>query len=399
MTLTLTTRNSELGRLAEILTEQNGRRVDIVAPASKLRSEGGIIHVSGTDVQLTADGVTTLDGRYEPTSIFDEGISAKLGIPLAYVRRMRTDRPDLYDANVNGWLRGTPIGLRTGTPDGPVPLYSDHDPIRDPRSFMLRCFKGDDDLGVARAFLSDSYKVIDNLDALTAALQGVRESGVDIEIDGCDLTDRRMYVRVKAPAVQALAPELLGSYRSPFSGASGADNPTVFAGFVISNSETGNGSFSITPRLIVQVCNNGMTLTKDAVRAVHLGGKMDDGIIQWSEETQRKQLELITAKARDAVATFLDVEYMQRVIRQLNELAGVPINDSAKVIEQVGKKLFTEAQTAGILDHFIKGGAVTAGGVLHAVTSFAQTIDDADTASDLEDSAIKAMELAAQLTS
>lgn len=390
MTLTLTTRNSELGRLAEILTEQNGRRVDIVAPASKLRSEGGIIHVSGTDVQLTADGVTTLDGRYEPTSIFDEGISAKLGIPLAYVRRMRTDRPDLYDANVNGWLQGDP---------GYGDVLSSATVGPDPRSFLLRCFKGDDDLGVARAFLSDSYKVIDNLDALTAALQGVRESGVDIEIDGCDLTDRRMYVRVKAPAVQALAPELLGSYRSPFSGATGADNPTVFAGFVISNSETGNGSFSITPRLIVQVCNNGMTLTKDAVRAVHLGGKMDDGIIQWSEETQRKQLELITAKARDAVATFLDVEYMQRVIRQLNELAGVPINDSAKVIEQVGKKLFTEAQTAGILDHFIKGGAVTAGGVLHAVTSFAQTIDDADTASDLEDSAIKAMELAAQLTS
>lgn len=390
MTLTLTTRNSELGRLAEILTEQNGRRVDIVAPASKLRSEGGIIHVSGTEVQLTADGVTTLDGRYEPTSIFDEGISAKLGIPLAYVRRMRTDRPDLYDANVNGWLQGDP---------GYGDVLSSATVGPDPRSFLLRCFKGDDDLGVARAFLSDSYKVIDNLDALTAALQGVRESGVDIEIDGCDLTDRRMYVRVKAPAVQALAPELLGSYRSPFSGATGADNPTVFAGFVISNSETGNGSFSITPRLIVQVCNNGMTLTKDAVRAVHLGGKMDDGIIQWSEETQRKQLELITAKARDAVATFLDVEYMQRVIRQLNELAGVPINDSAKVIEQVGKKLFTEAQTAGILDHFIKGGAVTAGGVLHAVTSFAQTIDDADTASDLEDSAIKAMELAAQLTS
>jgi hypothetical protein len=45
----------------------------------------------------------------------------------------------------------------------------------------------------------------------------------------------------------------------------------VFAGFVISNSETGCGAFTLTPRLIVQVCRNGMTIIKDAIRAVHLG--------------------------------------------------------------------------------------------------------------------------------
>ncbi|MEU7912281.1 hypothetical protein [Microbispora bryophytorum] len=32
----------------------------------------------------------------------------------------------------------------------------------------------------------------------------------------------------------------------------------MFAGFVISNSETGCGAFTITPRLLVQVCRNGM---------------------------------------------------------------------------------------------------------------------------------------------
>jgi len=383
MTTTLTTRNATLADLALMLTEQNSRKVDIVAPASKIRSERGVIIVEGTDAEITADGVTTLDGRYVPTSIFDEGIADKLGMPLAYVRKLRATRPDLYDANVNGWLHGAPQFI-TGT-----------EIDADTRSFMLRCFKSDDGDGIGRAFLSDSYKVIDHLDALTAALDGVKQTGTEIEIDGCDLTDRRMYLRIKAPAVQALAPTLLAGYRSPFSGKSGADNPTVFAGFVISNSETGGGAFTITPRLIVEVCSNGMKLTKDAVRAVHLGERQDEGVIRWSEETQRKTLELITLKARDAVTTFLDVAYMERVIRDMEAAAGHPISDAAKVIESVGKKLFTQEQTAGILDHFIKGGQLTAGGVMHAVTSYAQTVDDADVADELEANGIRAMELAA----
>lgn len=52
---------------------------------------------------------------------------------------------------------------------------------------------------MARAFLSDRYSVIDNLDVLTATLDGVRQAGVDVSIDRCDLTDRRMYVRIIAP--------------------------------------------------------------------------------------------------------------------------------------------------------------------------------------------------------
>ena len=381
-----TTRNATLADLASLLTEQQARKIDVVAPASKLRSEHGQLVIEGAAPIIEDDGVTDPNGRYAPTRVADEGIADKLGIPLPYVRKMREQRPDLFDANVNGWLHG---GLPTSEPLSTV--------TSDPRSFLVRCFRGDDGQpGIARAFLSDSYKVIDNLDALTAALDGIRQSGAAIEIDGCDLTDRRMYVRVRAPEVQALAPSLLARYRSPFSGASGADNPTVFAGLVLSNSETGGGAFTIVPRLTVQVCSNGMTINRDAVRAIHLGEKLDEGVIRWSEDTQRKNLELITAKARDAVSTFLDVEYMERVIRRLEETAGTPVSDAPAVVEAVAKKLsFSKEQTAGVLDHFIKGADLTAGGVMHAVTSFAQTISDADVAADFEASGVRAMELAA----
>ncbi len=97
---------------------------------------------------------------------------------------------------------------------------------------------------------------------LLAALDGVRAAGVPVTVDGCDLTDRRMYVRVACEQVRVLAPALLAGYRSPFTGATGAENPVVYAGFVLSNSETGCGAFTLTPRLVVQVCRNGLTIAR-----------------------------------------------------------------------------------------------------------------------------------------
>ena len=96
----------------------------------------------------------------------------------------------------------------------------------------------------------------------------------------------------------------------------GADNPVVFAGFVITNSETGCGAFTLTPRLVVQVCRNGMTITRDAIRAVHLGERLDEGVVTWSGNTQDKTLALITAKTTDAVAAFLDSGYVEPAVRR-----------------------------------------------------------------------------------
>jgi len=338
MTLLTEARNADLSDLRDVLLEQHARKLDVVAPAQKLRFRDGKLVLSGMDPIFDAEGVTDVNGTYRPTAVFDEGVATKLGIPLAYVRFMRNERPDLYDQNANGLLRG--LNRFNKLTQQQEQLIAP-----DKRNFLVRAFRGDDGgPGIARALVSDRFAIMDNLDALTAALDGIRQAGVRVEIDGCDLTDRRMYVRVKAPGVQALAPSLLAGYRSPFSGATGADNPTVFAGFVLSNSETGDGSFSVTPRLIVQVCDNGMTITKDAMKAVHLGGKMDEGMIRWSKDTIDKQLGVVTARARDAVATFLDKDYMVQVIRDMETKAGKPIED-VEDVKVIAKKLSFDQET------------------------------------------------------
>lgn len=409
MTVKTTARNATLADLATLLQEQHAAKVDVVAPAHTLWARDGLLHVTGAEAEITEDGVTATDGVYRPTAVFDEGVAEKLGIPVGYLRKLRETRPDLYDTNVNGWLHGH-TDPRSETPG------SDLDAPADPRSFLVRAFRGGDgDIGVARAFLSDSYKVIDNLDVLMASLDGVKQAGADVLIDGCDLTDRRMYVRVVAPAVRALAPVLLKDYRSPFrdpqmdarrqhgggavalaeQGFAPGGEPIVFAGFVISNSETGGGAFTVTPRLVVQACSNGLTVTQDALRAVHLGGKLDEGVVRWSDDTQRKSLSLITAKTRDAVATFLDTAYMEKVIARIEEQSETRVTDAVGTIKQVGKKLAFDQQTQdGILDHFLRGGDATAGGLLGAVTSYAQTVPDADKASEVESRGLEVLSFA-----
>ena len=402
------TRKATLADMVTILRSQRARRLDVVAPASAIHAHDGNLVIDHTVSQLGADGVTSAAGTYRPTAVADEGIADKLGISLAYLRRLRASRSDLWDANVNGWLHGDELA---GYP-------------ADDRKFLVRLFQpdseGGDGLGVARAVLSDSYKVIDNLDALMATLDGIRQAGTEVVFDGLDLTERRLYARVVAPGVGAIAPALLSGYRSPFGGrtyvpgsswspeqaraAAARDSrahqpgsePVLFAGFVISNSEVGDGAWSITPRIVAEICGNGLQIAADVTRAIHLGSRQDQGIVRYSADTMDKELALITARARDAVATFLSTGYLLAKITQIERTAGMPVIHPDQTVRQVAKAAkFSDEMSDAILAHFIRGRQLTAGGVMQAVTSVAQTLDDADAAHDLEAQAIRVLDLAA----
>lgn len=394
--LTDSLRQSDLAALTTVLQEQKARAFDIVADAKAIKVDvggtGAAIQLHGIEEPLlTEDGVTDVNGFYLPTRVANEGIAAKLDIPIGYLNRMFNRAPKLYQKNVEGWLE------------------------QDDRKFLLRLFRGlDSQEGVLRAFLSDQYRVIDNFDVLLAVLDGMSKAGIENPIIDADLTDRRMIVRVTVPEIAVYADKLLEGYRSPFDGTdvgrgwtperlrevaeregAGASEKLVFAGFVFSNSEVGAGAFSLTPRIVVQVCNNGLQLTAETIRKTHLGGKLEEGLVQWSEETLRSNLALVTNQTRDAVSTFLDVDFVTKQVQQLEEKAGEKVHQPQAVITNVSKALgFTENQANDILRHFIQGGQLTTGGVMQAVTSAVQEIRDGDVAHDMEAVAVRALDLA-----
>jgi hypothetical protein len=239
---------------------------------------------------------------------------------------------------------------------------------------------------------------MDNLDALTAALEGVREAGADVEIRSCDLSERRMTVKLVAPSIQVLAPLLLEGYRNPWSRVPNSELPVIFAGLVLGNSETGNGAFTLKPRAEVQICGNGMVMdAAQSIRSVHLGGKLEEGQIDWSADTQRKQAAVISARTRDAVATFLSEEWLTTQIRALEEKVK-PVTDAQRVVTVVCRQLqFTEEHTKGILDHFIRGSQLSTAGLMGAVTSYSQDVTDPDEANMIEAQGLRAMALAAAI--
>lgn len=364
-------RNATLSQLHATLVEWHGARRDVIAPASLLKMDGTKLVMDGEPV-LTTEGVETDPVAHTTWDSFDDGVSGKLGIPRAYLRRMKADKPGLYAENINQWLS------------------------TDERKFLIRSLTQDPtgvvDGPVARALLTDSYKIIDNLDVLLAALNGIKQAGLTPRITG-DLSQNRMVVRVVAEEISALAPTLLKGYRSPFTGQTGDDNPVVFGGFMLTNSEVGQGAFTLTPRLVVRVCDNGMTISKDAARSVHLGAKMEEGIVRWSSETQERNLALVTSQTKDAVSTFLDKGYMIRVIERLEAEAGKEVTDPQKTVETLGKKLaYTESMQQDILNYFIDGGQRTAGGIMQAITAASQQ-HGTDDAFLMESTAVQAMAL------
>lgn len=385
-----TLRNASLSDLNELLTTQQALKHDVVLSARSIVARDGHLCIPGGQAVITDDGVTTVGADYLPTAVCDEHVAERLGIPIRYVRRMRVEATELWDQNVNHWL------------------------AVDGRRMLLRTFASTDPTqpGIARALLSEKFRVIDNLDVLLAALDGVRATGEAVTIDSVDISERKMSVKFSAPGIAELAPELLAGYRSPFAhgarragtspdpgtvtDAGGNQLPIVHAGFVLSNSETGGGAFSLTPRLVVQVCTNGLTMKRDAVRSVHVGGKLDEGIVRYSDETQQRSVELVKSVTADAVRTFLDVAYMRRVLAEMNEHAGAAVAQPDATITVVANKLkFSDAEREGLLSHFILGGQLTAGGVMQAVTSLAQTVADPDRADEIEGFAFDALQFAA----
>lgn len=433
--ITTEARNAGLEDILRILQEQRARRLDVVVRHPMIDAYGGRILVkAGESTQwMTEEGITSAAGVYRVTGVGDEGLAQLLDVDggfLKKTRRMDPARTDVWDFLVNAMLHGG-----TETIDGEDRNYPPYD-----GAMLLRLLKGDESTeGVLRAVLSPRYKIIDNLDVLLAVMDGLRKAGVEAIPDVSSLTDSRMHVRFSVPGIAAYAPQLLEGYRSPFEGPGGVkragngrpgmrlevghfgvgaealarglraargegkdyppgQEPIVFAGLKVTNSDVGQGARTIAPEIVVQICGNRLTLTASADRAVHLGRQQDEGVVEWSADTMEKELQLITAQAQDAVTTFLTPEWFFGQVEEIEAMAGKPVDKPEEVIKDVSRTAgFTKGEEADILQFFFRGGAYTAGGVANAVTAVSQTLDNADRAADLDAKAMSVMAHAARL--
>src|SRR5262249_34629197 len=184
---------------------------------------------------------------------------AKLQIPAKYYDRMLNEDPNLLAINTNAWFR------------------------KQPERRMVRTLGGD-----ARAFLSNRYQRIEHEQLAEPALEELAKLP-GVQIPSCEVTDRRLYIHFVVPTIQ-------GEVKK---------GDVVQAGGIIKNSEVGCGALSVAGLIWRLWCLNGAT-TGEAFRRNHVGRHVDEGEMEWAEDTQRADDKAILLKVRDMVRAVVD---------------------------------------------------------------------------------------------
>jgi hypothetical protein len=281
-------------------------------------------------------------------------IRDRLQIPAKYYDRCRTDAPALLATQVNHWFD------------------------REPQTRMVRTLDGE-----ARAFLSDRYRPLDNMELLESVLPKVTDIGA--EIVSCDVTDTKLYVKAIAPSIEGEVPNKVGD--------------VVQAGLIIENSEIGMGALSVYPMVYRLACLNGMKVPDYGQRRNHIGKHTGDGADSAREFYRDSTLEAddraFFMKVRDTVDHVLTADVFGNIVAKMGEATEKRITgDPVKAVEVTAKAFaLNDTEKSGVLRHLIEGGDLSAYGLSNAITRQSQESETYDRASELEAIGYKAIEI------
>ena len=341
-----------LQELAAELERQQLAKKDLIVSTGVLsmdsRDDGGIaLNVMGGQVIQ----------HYDVGEIAHRQIGQFLKIPATYYDRMRREYPQLLTLNANGWFAKMPQAKR-----------------------MLRTLDG-----TARALLSDRYRRIDNFEVASAVLPIIsRMEGAGVE--SCELTDSRMYLKVVNPRVTAEIKK----------------GDIVQAGVLISNSEVGMGSVTVSPLIYRLVCSNGMIAEDGKLRKYHVGraNESREDFSIYRNETIEADDKAFLMKLEDSVKAAVDQARFAAIVDKLRESTEATFQPQQvqQVVELASKEYgFTDSESNGILGHLAAGGDLSLYGLANAVTRQAQDVASYDRSTELEATGYRIITMAPSL--
>ena len=302
--------------------------------------------------------------RFEVSENCHKQIAARLKIPQTYYKRLLRDHRDLLLENVNALFK------------------------REPELRMVRTLDGR-----ARAFLSNSYKRIDNAQILTNALPVVKND-FPTQLLSSYVDEDRMRLKVL----------FTGDSHAVEVGRTRDGSPDILrTGFEIGNSETGKGSQYVRGFLYRDYCTNGCVWGMQetlAYKQIHLGSRLGltpDLVL--SDETHRREDALIVSATRDVLAKLASPEFTQQVGERIRTLRNTEsVKDPHAAVEAVTKELrMNETEAKNVLESFIRDQDYTQWGMVNAVTQQANPRPDSDLdynrASKIEEMGAKIIDL------
>lgn len=397
--ITTKARHSDVQEFARILKEQQHAKHDMVVPSHSVRMSG--------------DGTFRVNDAPLPTEM-EELLKSKGVDPSGEEDVARTDLPYKATNHAHGQLVSRlPIPafkrpydfLREDEPgklSELINMYLD----KIDKNLLVRTFRPEDEgsgeRGLIRSFLSDRYNMMENFDIFFRALKTIKELGQDGGFRPdvrCNLSDRNMYVEFGIPDLGVHASDFVQDYANPhpnvddgtreFGTGPHSRSDRVYPGFLIRNSEVGAGAFEVVPRLIIEICVNGIVRKKDALRKRHIGSQMESGFIQFSEDVRQKSLELADLQVKEAVEQFCSEEYIFQAIEDVmgdgaDETLEHPREALSNACDEVG---LTEEEEEEVLGFFHRGRSEKAAAIPNAMTAYAQHVDDPDRQFEIESEA------------
>ena len=325
----------ELGR--ELQRQRNNSQ-DFIADTRSLEME---TTAYGATLHMTIDGKTY---GFSVNEVAHQQIANRLNIPYRYYQKMRTEAPELLNANVNTWLS------------------------QNPERRMIRVIDGK-----VRAFLSDRYRRLDNLELCAAVLPVIQEmKGANIE--SCEVTSTRMYLKVVNKKLKAEV----------------TVGDVVQAGFVISNSEVGLGSLRVEPLIFRLACKNGMICKDYAQKKYHVGRQVnvseDSAYELYSDKTLAQDDKAFFMKVKDVVRTAVDETRFMLTVNKMRETTQIPLShEPVKEVEILADKFqLTENERGDVLRQLFMSGDNSRYGLMNAVTAASKLAKSYDRATDLE---------------
>lgn len=358
-------RGMSLESLLNTVIEQRNSKRDFVA-----NTKESIAMVEAEDMPkgvamvLLKTGETELE-RFSITENCHRQIAGRLGIPLKHYFRMLEDYRHLIVQEVNEIFR------------------------KEPQTRLLRTLDGK-----ARAFLSDRFRTIDNDEVIERALPPIVRGDVPSQLLSSNVTENNMYIKVLFTG-DNLAQDIgeLARPQNHIGGqANGSTRDIIRPGAIIKNSETGHGSLEIDGFFYRDFCLNGCVYGQESIfkyNRRHIGGKLEsNGDFElFSDETKRKQNELIVAELVDSMSALTDpanVRKMGDALRATKE--GPQVQDAFAAVDQLAKEVdIRDGEKQDIITNLLTDGDFTRWGMLNAVTKVANTdAVDYDRACELE---------------
>ena len=323
----------------------------------RMKTRDFIVPTQELHITAEAHPVLTMDNRGAIETFNINGnthrqIAQHLDIPYKYYEKMMTQYPELLAENVNGWFQ------------------------KQPKDRMLRTIGG-----TARAFLSNKYRRIDNLELMEAVYPVLKDMD-GVSIQSCEVTDSHLYLQVVTDRVTAEV----------------AKGDIVQAGFIISNSEIGLGAVSVQPLIYRLVCSNGMVVNENAHRRFHTGKNVEteDNYELFQDRTKLLDDIAYFAKVQDIVRAAVNETRFNQQVMAMQKAIGVQVSPMVitPVVEELGKTyLLTKPEQEMVVQNFLLGDTANDGshiahfnqfGLANAVTKTANGVQEYERAVELE---------------